>query len=147
MPINTQALCAFDHLTEHGVDVPTREAAPFLALYRTASERTTLLDELEHIRSAGQDLHFDTLTGGQARELEPMLGNTVGAAIRLHRQRYIDPGAFVHHSPPAGPKNTSPTYSSHAKRTIPAPERAGVPSRERATPLGPTRAVRNTDRG
>lgn len=95
VPINQLALPAFDRLTAGGVDVPTREAAPFLAAFRTADERTMLIDEFAHIRACGQDVHVDMLTGAQARELEPALGDDVGAAIRLHGQRFIDPGAFV----------------------------------------------------
>ncbi|WP_166355895.1 NAD(P)/FAD-dependent oxidoreductase [Phytoactinopolyspora limicola] len=95
VPINQRALPAFDRLADGGVHTPTQEAAPFLAAYRTEAERTTLLEELEHIRAAGQGIEFDTLSGEQARELEPLLGPAVGAAIRLHGQRFIDPGTFV----------------------------------------------------
>jgi D-amino-acid dehydrogenase len=93
--INAHALPAFDTLTEGGVQAPTHEAKSFLAAYRTERERETLLAEVEHIRAAGQPLEFDILTGADAREVEPSLSDQVGAALRLHDQRFINPGAFV----------------------------------------------------
>jgi D-amino-acid dehydrogenase len=94
--INAHALPAFDTLTGGGVPAPTHEAKSFLAAYRTERERETLLAEVEHIRAAGQPLEFDVLTGADAREVEPSLSDEVGAALRLHDQRFIDPGEFVH---------------------------------------------------
>jgi D-amino-acid dehydrogenase len=94
--INAHALPAFDTLTEGGVPAPTHEAKSFLAAYRTERERETLLAEVEHIRAAGQPLEFDVLTGADAREVEPSLSDEVGAALRLHDQRFINPGEFVH---------------------------------------------------
>ncbi|GAA2428670.1 NAD(P)/FAD-dependent oxidoreductase [Streptomyces macrosporus] len=96
VPVNRLALPAFDLLARGGVATPTVEAKSFLAAYRTARERTTLLEELAHIRAAGQEIDFDVLDGEEAREAEPALSRNIGAAIRLHGQRYIDPGAFVH---------------------------------------------------
>src|SRR5687767_14890527 len=45
VPINRRSLAAFDVLGENGVAAPTHEAKSFLAAYRTAEERTTLLEE------------------------------------------------------------------------------------------------------
>jgi D-amino-acid dehydrogenase len=95
VPINRQALAAFDQLTDGGVRAATRDAQPFMAAYRTAAERQVLLEELEHIRAAGQSIDVDVLSGGEARRLEPALSSEIGAALRLHGQRFIDPGAFV----------------------------------------------------
>ncbi|TDD31488.1 FAD-dependent oxidoreductase [Actinomadura sp. KC06] len=96
VPINGRALPSFDALAEGGVKAETSDAGSFLAAYRTAEERRFLLDEVEHIRAAGQDLEFDVLTGDEARWLEPVLSDEIGAAIRLRGQRFIDPGRFVH---------------------------------------------------
>lgn len=96
VPINGRALPSFDALTEGGVKAETRDAGSFIAAYRTAGERRFLLDEVEHIRAAGQRLEYDVLTGDEARRLEPALSKRVGAAIRLRGQRFIDPGRFVH---------------------------------------------------
>ena len=52
-------------------------------------------DELEQIRSSGQDAGYDVLTGPEARAAEPSLSTAIGSAVRLHDQRYIDPPAFL----------------------------------------------------
>ncbi len=96
VPVNDLALESFDLLKAGGVQADTREANSFLAAYRTEGERTTLLEEIEHIHSAGQAIEFDVLTGDEARAAEPSLSPEIGAAIRLRGQRFIDPGAYVH---------------------------------------------------
>ncbi len=95
VPVNDLSLESFDLLTAGGVAARTRLAESFLAAYRTAEERTTLLEEIEHIHGAGQDITFDALTGDEARAVEPSLSKEVGAAIRLHGQRFVNPGEFV----------------------------------------------------
>jgi D-amino-acid dehydrogenase len=96
IPMNRRALATFDELAAGGVAAMTHEAKSFVAAYRTEAERSVLLDELAHIHSAGQEIEFDVLTGAEAREVEPSLSDNVGAAIRLHDQRYINPGQYVH---------------------------------------------------
>jgi D-amino-acid dehydrogenase len=96
VPVNELSLAAFDALRDGGVQADTREAESFIAAYRTEAERRTLLEEIEHIHSAGQDIAFDVLTGEEARALEPALSDEIGAAIRLKGQRFIDPGSYVH---------------------------------------------------
>ncbi|MEU4645455.1 FAD-dependent oxidoreductase [Micromonospora sp. NPDC023814] len=96
IPMNRRALESFDALAAGGVGAMTHEAKSFMAAYRTEAERSVLLDELAHIHSAGQAIEFDVLSGAEAREVEPSLSDNVGAAIRLHDQRYINPGQYVH---------------------------------------------------
>lgn len=96
VPINAMALDSFDTLAAGGVQTPARAATSLVAAYRTEAERTGLLEEIDHIRAAGQDLTYDVLTGDQARSLQPVLSGQVGAALVLHGQRFIDPGAYVH---------------------------------------------------
>jgi D-amino-acid dehydrogenase len=96
VPINRLALESFDLLKDGGVRADTVEASSFLAAYRTADERRTLLEEIEHIHAAGQSIEFDVLTGDEARATEPLLSDEVGAAIRLRGQRFVNPGLFVH---------------------------------------------------
>ncbi|MBM0255887.1 FAD-binding oxidoreductase [Micromonospora sp. 4G55] len=96
IPMNRRAFDAFDALEAGGVPSMTNEAKSFLAAYRTEVERSVLLDELAHIHSAGQEVEFDVLTGAEAREVEPSLSDDIGAAIRLHGQRFINPGHYVH---------------------------------------------------
>lgn len=94
--INRHALSGFDALGEGGVHASTTPAESFIAAYRTEQERTTLLEEIRHIHSVGQDVSFDVASGDEARAVEPLLSPEIGAAIILHGQRYIDPGAYVH---------------------------------------------------
>ena len=95
VPVNDLSLASFDLLRDGGVDAETYEARSFTAAYRTAEERTTLLEEIEHIHASGGDIAFDVLTGDEARAIEPALSPAVGAAIVLHGQRFINPGAYV----------------------------------------------------
>ena len=95
VPVNDLSLASFDLLRDGGVDAETYEAKSFTAAYRTAEERQTLLEEIEHIRASGGDITFDVLTGDEARAIEPALSPAIGAAIVLHGQRFINPGAYV----------------------------------------------------
>ncbi|WP_240311554.1 NAD(P)/FAD-dependent oxidoreductase [Nocardioides houyundeii] len=95
VPINSLALEAFEELRRGGVEAPTLEARPFLAAYRTREETETLLEEIAHIRQSGQPLEHDVLSGEEARALEPALSPAIGAAIRLHGQRYLTPSTYV----------------------------------------------------
>ncbi|MEP6629060.1 MAG: FAD-dependent oxidoreductase [Lapillicoccus sp.] len=96
VPINRLALDSFDLLRDGGVQAETTEAPSFLAAYRTADQRRTLLEEIEHIHAAGQGIEYDLLTGDEARAVEPLLSREVGAALRLRGQRFVNPGVFVH---------------------------------------------------
>lgn len=95
VPVNDLSLASFDLLKEGGVDAETYEAKSFTAAYRTVEERQTLLEEIEHIHASGGDITFDALTGDEARAIEPALSDNIGAAIVLHGQRFINPGAYV----------------------------------------------------
>ncbi|MEV0791954.1 FAD-dependent oxidoreductase [Kribbella sp. NPDC050459] len=95
VPINRQALTAFDFLAEAGVEAQTYAAKSFLAAYRTVEERKVLLEEIEQIHAAGQGIEFEAISGDDAREIEPSLSDQIGAAIRLHGQRFINPGEYV----------------------------------------------------
>lgn len=94
-PVNRRSLAAFDALAAGGVEAPTREAQPLLACYRRETERSAMIEELEHIRATGQDVDFDLLSGAEARELAPAMSGAVTTAVRLYGQRYINPPQFV----------------------------------------------------
>jgi D-amino-acid dehydrogenase len=96
VPVNDLSLESFDLLKEGGVAAETHEARSFLASFRTAQERTTLLEEIEHIHAAGQSIEFEALDGDQARAIEPSLSEEIAAAILLKGQRFVNPGAYVH---------------------------------------------------
>jgi D-amino-acid dehydrogenase len=93
--VNDRALDAYDELGAGGVAAQTREADPFLVCFRGRAQRRPLLEELDAVLSAGQKVDFELLDGTEARELEPALTEQVGAAVRLHGQRVIDPPAYV----------------------------------------------------
>ena len=96
VPVNDLSLESFDLLTAGGVHAQTHEARSFLASFRTEEARRTLLEEIEHIHAAGQDIEFEALDGDQARAVEPSLSDEIGAAILLKGQRFVNPGEFVH---------------------------------------------------
>lgn len=95
VPINSLALDAFDELATGGVEAPTHPARSFIAAYRSTADRTTLLEEIDHIRASGQELEYEVLTGEEARSVEPALSTQITAAIRLHGQRYVNPSEFL----------------------------------------------------
>ncbi|GAB4071532.1 D-amino acid dehydrogenase [Angustibacter speluncae] len=94
-PLNRLALAAFDEMTGADVDARTYHADPFLACFRTRDEASALIEELDHVRAAGQDVEYDLLPGDQARAGEPALSARVGYAVRLHGQRYLHPPHFL----------------------------------------------------
>ena len=95
VPFNELAFGAFDELAAGGVAEPTKAAKTFIAGYRNEVERKVLLDEFTHIKSAGQTMEFEALTGDEARAIEPILSDEIGAALLLKGQRFIDPGAYM----------------------------------------------------
>nr|WP_079059816.1 FAD-dependent oxidoreductase [Streptomyces violaceusniger] len=93
--LNRHALEAYDALAADGVAEPTRPAEPCLLAFRTAAERAAMVEELEQARAAGFSIAYEPIEGDRARELEPTLGDGIGAALELHGQRYLNPGNFV----------------------------------------------------
>ncbi|MGP4047813.1 NAD(P)/FAD-dependent oxidoreductase [Streptomyces sp. 2A115] len=94
-PLNRQALAAYDELARGGVAEPTRPSDPCLIAFTTESARAPFTAELKAVRAAGQHVDYDLLTGAEARDLEPALSERTGAAVRLHGQRFLNPGAYV----------------------------------------------------
>lgn len=95
VPLNRLALGAFDELTDADVAARTYSADPFLACFLAPGDEAGLLEELEQIQAAGQDVKYGVLTGHEARTAEPSLSSGVGSAVRLHAQRYLNPPAFL----------------------------------------------------
>src|SRR5918995_793533 len=50
-----------------------------LACFRTPAERAVLVEELEHLQAAGQDVKYDLMTGHEARAAEPALSSSIAA--------------------------------------------------------------------
>ena len=95
VPLNEQALEAFDALAAGGVPARTHPARPFLACFRGERDAATLLAELEEIGAAGQDVDFTRVAGWRARALEPTLTDEVGAAVQVEGQRYLNPPEYL----------------------------------------------------
>lgn len=89
---NRQALAAFDELA---VEEPTKPADPFLAAFRSEKDRAVLVEEFENVAALGGLTDFELLDDGAVHGLEPALGEQVSCGIRLHGQRFIDPGRYV----------------------------------------------------
>lgn len=100
---NAGALGAYDRLAEHTgtgrVEEPTTPAEPFLAGFATETDRQVLVDEFAHVAAtseAGGQMAHELLGHDEIHALEPGLGDAVRCGVRLHGQRFINPGRFVH---------------------------------------------------
>ena len=96
IPLNTDALAAFDEMNHGGVAEPTRIAEPFTAAFRTEADSQGLLHEFEQILACGQQVNFEVIDGDAARREEPSLSTEIGTAIRIRDERYLNPSAYVH---------------------------------------------------
>lgn len=95
IPLNNEALAAFDEMERGGVTARTKAAEPFVAAFRTVEDSRALLEEFEHIRACGQSVNFEALDGATARTQEPALSDEIGTAIRILDERYLNPSAYV----------------------------------------------------
>ena len=93
VPVNRWRSTSYDRLAAGGVTTPTHEAKSFLAAYRSSAERAALLDEIEHIRGAGQDVDYELLDGDELREVEP---------VAVRRGGFRDPAVSPAVHPPGG---------------------------------------------
>lgn len=92
---NSLGLGAFDELTgaeDGAVREPTKEAEPFLAAFKTVRDRQVLIEEFAHADGLVQ---YDLLDGDEVSALEPAIDPSIRYGLRLHGQRFINPGAFV----------------------------------------------------
>lgn len=97
---NAGALAAYDELTGHDgpgrVDEPTTDAEPFLAGFVSEADRSVLVEEFRHVAQTGGLTSFELLDGDDLHTLAPSLGKAVTHGVRLHGQRYLNPGRFAH---------------------------------------------------
>lgn len=93
--VNRRSLYAFDALTTGGVAEEVHEAKTFLACHLSVEDQQSLVEELRHVKAAGQEVEYETLTGDEAREIEPTLSDKVNAAVRLYGQRFINPIRYM----------------------------------------------------
>jgi D-amino-acid dehydrogenase len=94
-PLNVRALAAHDALTASGADITTMPMDPCLIATRTEAQRKAIVEELSKVRSTGQEVRFDLLSGDEARAIEPMISHEAGAVLRLYGQRHIHPGKYL----------------------------------------------------
>jgi D-amino-acid dehydrogenase len=95
--LSQHALSSFDMLAAGGVRGAIAAGRPVLAAYPGTIQRAPLLAELRQIsRLGGAAVDFDVLDGDAVARAEPVLTSAARAAVRIHGQRYLDPGSFVH---------------------------------------------------
>ncbi|WP_367127491.1 NAD(P)/FAD-dependent oxidoreductase [Saccharothrix sp. HUAS TT1] len=94
LPLNAEALEAFDVLTGNGVHAPTVNA-PITAAFETPRQARGLLRELARMADAGQPVEHVELDGDRLREHVPVASPALTTGVRIDGQRYVDPGAFV----------------------------------------------------
>lgn len=93
--LNDEAIETFDVLVSNGVDAPVTDTSLAVA-FRDAGHADLFLTELNHLRSTGQQLHVETLTGAALYEQVPLASSNVAAVVYVSGQRFVDPGRFTH---------------------------------------------------
>ena len=61
LPLNEQALDAFDELAAGGLAAPVRQADPFLVCFDNEIQRRRLLGKLDELQAAGQKVDLEVL--------------------------------------------------------------------------------------
>lgn len=95
VPLNEEAIEAFDVLVANGVDAPVTDA-PITALFRSTEQAERMMRELKHLEKAGQTISVTALAGEALREQVPLASQAITAALSINGQRFVDPGRFVH---------------------------------------------------
>ena len=95
IPLNEDAIEAFDVLLANGVDVPVTDS-PITAVFDSAAQADQMLAEFRHLEAAGQGVEVVELAGAELRAQVPLASTTVGAGLSVTGQRFVDPGRFVH---------------------------------------------------
>lgn len=95
VPLNEEAIEAFDVLVANGVDAPVTDA-PITALFSRAERAEHMVRELRALESAGQAVSFTGLAGEALREAVPLASPAMAAGLSINGQRFVDPGRFVH---------------------------------------------------
>jgi D-amino-acid dehydrogenase len=96
LPLVRQALPAFDHLAALGVSGELLAADPVVAAFPRVAQAGPLTDELEHIAEVGGAVAYELVSGQVARQLAPVLADSIQAAVLVRGQRFIDPVTYVH---------------------------------------------------
>ena len=94
VPLNEEAIEAFDVLVANGVDAPATDA-PITALFRSTEAAEHMMRELRQLENAGQTISVTALSGEALREQVPLASPAITAALSINGQRFVDPGRFV----------------------------------------------------
>lgn len=92
--MNNEALGAYDEMALVDNALEFHEA-PIMATFQRKDQAKDLLKEFEMIRSAGQSLTTQELSGKELRSKVPQLSNAVDFGIRIEGQRYVNPGLLT----------------------------------------------------
>jgi D-amino-acid dehydrogenase len=95
VPLNEEAIEAYDVLVANGVDAPVTDA-PITAVFRTTEEAEQMMRELRVLENAGQTMSVTALAGEALHEQVPLASPAITAALNINGQRFVDPGRFVH---------------------------------------------------
>lgn len=95
LPINGEALSAYEHIAVSAGAASAIRDAPITVCFDSAREAVGLLRELSLIKRSGGHVEADEIPARQVRGEFPQLSARVRHVVRIHRQRYIDPGGFV----------------------------------------------------
>ncbi|HIY41873.1 MAG TPA: FAD-binding oxidoreductase [Candidatus Nocardiopsis merdipullorum] len=94
-PLSRACLDAYDELVDGGVAAVVEEE-PITALFSSEKRALHLLMELRAANEAGVPVEHTPLDGDDVRDLIPVASENIRAGVRLHKQRYINPGVFTH---------------------------------------------------
>lgn len=92
-PIDKDALSAFDELTDNGVDSWTKES-PFVVAFSGEEEAEGFISEVQGAIRHGQEVPFREEKN--PRQLVPHLSDAATLVFTMDRQRFLEPGPFVH---------------------------------------------------
>lgn len=95
VPINVQALDAYDELETDQALTTRLSSGPILAAFREDKHADGLLREFEQIKAAGLELDFSDVHGAAIQQMAPVVAPHVRRAIRIDGQRFMDPGEYV----------------------------------------------------
>lgn len=92
--LNDRVFEAYDRQLDGGVAGEVAEA-DVLCCTEHAAEGAAVVHHMVSVLTAGQRAEVDLLTGDEARRIEPHLSERVRMAVRIGRQRYLNPSSYV----------------------------------------------------
>lgn len=93
--LSEEALSAFDYMQQADANLRPAGRQPFLIVFTSRQGLAHALEELEGLRSFGQEVRFEVLAAHEVHQQQPGLSPRIHAGVRLHGQVHIDPTRFV----------------------------------------------------